>query len=68
MNMLIPLKSVGCFIDSETNITYPMDSEGVCITDPFSGVHLENCTKEWRNTLSEKDKLKLLKLKFNSHV
>ena len=61
--MLIPLKSVGCFIDNETKITYPMDSEGVCITDPFGGVHLDNCTDEWKNSLSDKDKLKLLKLK-----
>jgi len=66
MNMLIPLKSVGCFIDNETKITYPMDLRRErCIADPSMGVHLDECTDEWLNSLSYKDKLKVLKLKFS---
>ena len=58
--MILELKSVGSVIDTETKIVYAAYNDdarklhGVSY-DKDSGVHLDNCSKEWVDDLSEDD-------------
>jgi len=54
-NDLIPLKSVGSFIDKSTGITYPINKDGT--VDIMSGVFIEECSDEWFLRLSKEDNL-----------
>lgn len=58
--MILELKSVGSVIDTETKIVYAAYNEDArqlydTIYDKDSGVHLDNCSKEWVDDLSEHD-------------
>ena len=54
-DMIQELNSVGCVIDTETLNTYPMLSEGGYDTDEGTIVHLDDCTDEWFESLSNED-------------
>jgi hypothetical protein len=58
--MILELKSVGSVIDTETKIVYAAYNEEArqlygIIYDKDSGVHLDKCSKEWVDDLSEHD-------------
>jgi hypothetical protein len=53
--MIYQLNSVGCVIDTETLNTYPMLSEGGYDTNEDTIVHVDDCTDEWFNNLSNDD-------------
>ena len=52
---LIPLNSVGSFIDKSTGITYPINKDGT--VDIMSDVFIEECSDEWFFRLSKEDNL-----------
>lgn len=58
--MILELKSVGSVIDTDTKMVYAAYNDdsrklnGVSY-DKDSGVHLDNCSKEWVDDLSEDD-------------
>lgn len=54
-NMILKLISVGSVIDTETKMTYAMYQNGTY--DKESGVHLNECSKEWVDSLSNDDVL-----------
>ena len=49
---LIPLNSVGCYIDTKTWIVYPQENSHA---DLHNGVHLNDCTDEWLSKVSTSD-------------
>jgi hypothetical protein len=49
---LIPLNSVGCYIDTKTWIVYPKEQNSKA-----NGVHLNDCTDEWLSKMSTSDLL-----------
>ena len=57
----ILLESVGCGIDPETLITYPMFENNSY--DLNGGVHLDDTCSEWRGALSIKDWNSILMIK-----
>tara|TARA_Y100001963_G_C6763837_1_gene441125 strand:- start:597 stop:1004 length:408 start_codon:yes stop_codon:yes gene_type:complete len=52
---LIPLDSVGCYIDTKSWIVYPC--KGNKEIDLDNGVHLDDCTEEWLSEMSTSDLL-----------
>jgi hypothetical protein len=52
---IIPLKSVGCYIDTKTWIVYPKEENSQA--DLHNGVHLNDCTDEWLSKMSTSDLL-----------
>jgi hypothetical protein len=60
--MILKLKSVASVIDTETKITYAMYCEEGQRTnnklyDETGGIHLDDCSVDWVNSLSESDLL-----------
>lgn len=58
--MILVLNSVGSVIDTETKLTYPMYNETAqkkygTLYDSSDPVHLDDCDKQWVDTLSEDD-------------
>jgi hypothetical protein len=58
--MIIKLKSVGSVMDTDTKITYAMYDETAqringTLYDKQSGVHIDNCSKDWMAALSVED-------------
>jgi hypothetical protein len=58
--MILKLNSVGCVINTDTKMVYPMYNEKFQkiyrrIYDENSGIHLDECSKEWVDALSEDD-------------
>jgi hypothetical protein len=49
------LESVGCYIEKTTGNTYPINSDGT--PDLMSDVFIDDCSDEWLEALSSKDKL-----------
>ena len=50
---MVNLKSVGCVIDEETLITYPVKKNGKA--DLNNGIHLTETCEEWNKALTHKD-------------
>ena len=50
---MVNLKSVGCVIDEETLITYPVKKNGKA--DLNNGIHLTETCEEWNEALTHKD-------------
>ena len=53
---LIPLESVGMFVDPTNGVTYPMLADGIN-ADLYDGVacHIEDLEEEWFDDLDESD-------------
>ena len=51
--MILELNSVGSVIDTETGITYAAYQKGGY--DHDSGIHIDDCDKEWVDALSDED-------------
>jgi hypothetical protein len=51
--MILNLNSVGSVIDTETKIVYAKYQHGGY--DKDSGVHLDNCSEQFVNSMSEED-------------
>jgi hypothetical protein len=60
----IKLESVGCVLDSNTGIVYPMLADGTTDLED-DGVHLEDVTEEWGEALSVDDMTLVLEV-YNS--
>ena len=60
---LIPLKSVGMFINLTNGVTYPMLADGIN-ADLYDGMacHIKDLDKEWLNDLDESDYNKIVNL------
>ena len=57
--MFINLNSVGCCIDSNTHLVYPLSN----VLEPCldnKGQHIMECIDEWMNGLSEEDFIRIL--------
>ena len=52
---ILPLNSVGCGIDKNTGITYPMYKDGTY--DKNSGVHFQDIDEDWFHKLSPEDNI-----------
>ena len=50
---MVNLKSVGCVIDEETLITYPVKKNGKA--DLNNGIHLTETCEKWNEALTHKD-------------
>ena len=55
MKKMIALNSVGCYVNSETGITYPMEKDGNY--DKNCGVHLNDIDEYWYYKLSPSDNI-----------
>ena len=58
--MIIELNSVGCVLDTDTLLTYPLYKKEYQfkynkIFDETSSVHLNDCIDEWYENLDEND-------------
>ena len=60
---LIPLESVGCFIDEKTGMTYPMNNDNT--PDMSLDVFIEDCTDEWFMSLSPMDNSEVQDIRIN---
>ena len=56
--MLVQLESVGCVLDTNEFLVYPMYEDGSIDIGNFT--ELNECTEEWHESLSDEDKLSVL--------
>tara|TARA_Y100000310_G_scaffold293546_1_gene323177 strand:- start:38 stop:298 length:261 start_codon:yes stop_codon:yes gene_type:complete len=60
----IKLESVGCVLDSNAGIVYPMLADGTTDLED-DGTHLEDVTEEWVDGLSSEDAATVLTTSHN---
>ena len=53
--MLVQLESVGCVLDTNEFLVYPMYEDGSIDIGNFT--ELSECTEEWHESLSERDRV-----------
>jgi hypothetical protein len=54
--MIIVLNSVGCLLNDETGMVYPMTHDGTYDADNAVGTVLQECDEEWFDALNEADR------------